>query len=146
MANVCKKICENNNCNVEVHQKMSTNGSINEINGRKNVLICETIGNYVLSEQIIPIINHAHDTFLEKNSIIIPKAAKLYGYLAESMVNYHLFKGTKNNICDINISYFTDLINKSHTVKKPISIDLTYKDQKRLSESQLLLILILQIK
>jgi len=138
LAGVCRKVCSDNGCNVEVIEKMSVDESAKDIGGRKDVLICETIGNFVLSEHMIRIINHAHDNFLTTDATIIPRAAKLYGYIAESKINHRLFRGTLKRICDVDLSSFTNIIDLSHRVKKPISAEMTYGDQERLSDSKTL--------
>ena len=83
MVDISRNVIKDNDCNVEVIEKISVEGSSDEINGKKDILICETIGNYLIEENILTIVNHAHDTFLNKNATILPKSGKIFGCSVE---------------------------------------------------------------
>ena len=110
LADVCRNTAKDNNCNVNVIEKISTEGNLFEINGKKDVLICETIGNFLIEEHMLTIINHAHDTFLTDNPTVIPKSGKIYGYLCSSPQQNNEFIANNSSFENIDI-YIRCLLN-----------------------------------
>ena len=138
LADVCRNTAKDNNCNVNVIEKISTEGNLFEINGKKDVLICETIGNFLIEEHMLTIVNHAHDTFLTDNPTVIPKSGKVYGYLCSSPQQNSEFIANNSSFENINISYFKNLIDDSHKITKPITANIKNEEIIRLSDSEIL--------
>ena len=123
---------------VEVIEKISVDGSSEEINGRKDILICETIGNYLIEENMLTIINHAHDTFLTENATVLPKSGKIFGYLSCLPQQNNEFLASNSSFENIDISYFKKVIDESHLITKPITSYIKNEKVDKISESKLL--------
>jgi len=139
LADVVRNVVKDNQCNVKVIEKMSNCGNSDEIEGRKDVLICETIGNYLLAEDMIKIVNDAFDRYLVPDATVIPSRGRLYGYLGYSETNYQLVKSKEDSLCGIDISYFKNIISETHIESKSFLGNISsYNDTIKLSDSKLL--------
>jgi hypothetical protein len=68
---------------ITVHAMKSTALSVPAVMpARAEVLVTETFGSLLLSEEVLPTVEHAHEYLLTENATIIPRAGSIIGYLA----------------------------------------------------------------
>jgi tetratricopeptide (TPR) repeat protein len=68
---------------ITVHAMKSTALSVPAVMpSRAEVLVTETFGSLLLSEEILPSVEHAYEYLLTGNATIIPRAGSIMGYLA----------------------------------------------------------------
>jgi SAM-dependent methyltransferase len=73
---------------------------------RANVLVTETFASGLLTEGVLPLVEHAHDNLLTEDAAIIPAAASVMGYLAGgTQLEDMLFAG---KIAGFDLSAFND--------------------------------------
>src|SRR5205085_9749196 len=67
---------------VVIPSHSTTIGVGREITERADVMITETFPSDLLSEGVLPSVEHAHEQLLTANAVVIPRIASARGYLA----------------------------------------------------------------